>query len=90
MLQFHCMNQSATITSKLQLTIPAVIARKVGITRGDKVTVSEEDGRIILTPMRQLVEELSGSLAMPEKWKGKDIDKIIKEAKQEYFQNKKI
>ncbi len=84
------MNQSATITSKLQLTIPTIIARKVGITRGDKVTVSEENGRIILTPMKQLVEELAGFLAMPEKWKGKDMDEIIKEAKQEYFRDKKI
>lgn len=82
--------QSATITSKLQLTIPTVIAKKVGIIRGDKVTISEENGRIILTPMKQLIEELAGSLTMPAKWKGKDIDEIIKAAKQEYFQDKKI
>ncbi len=84
------MNQSATITSKMQLTIPIVIARKVGIGSGDKVAVSEEHGRIILTPMKQLIEELAGSLAMPKKWYGKDLDEIIKDAKQEYFQHKKI
>lgn len=83
------MNHSATVTSKLQLTIPTIIARKTGITRGDKVTVSEENGRIILTPMKQLVEELAGSLAVPEKWRGKDMDEIIKDAKQAYFQEHK-
>ncbi|HUD45032.1 MAG TPA: AbrB/MazE/SpoVT family DNA-binding domain-containing protein [Patescibacteria group bacterium] len=84
------MNQSATITSKMQLTIPMFIARKAGVMSGDKLAVSEENGRIILTPLRQLVEELAGSIAMPEKWKGKDIDEIIKEAKTEYFRNKKV
>lgn len=77
------------ITSKLQFTIPVAIARKAGVKRGDRVAVSEENGRIILTPMKQLIEELAGSLAMPEKWKEKDMDKIIREAKQKYFQSKK-
>jgi len=81
------MNQSATVTSKMQLTIPMIIARKVGLTSGDKVAVSEENGRIVLTPMKQLVEELAGSLATPERWKGKDLDIIIKKAKQKYFRN---
>lgn len=84
------MNKSATITSKMQLTIPIRIARQVGIESGDRVTVSQQDGRIILTPLKQLIEELAGSLTMPEKWKGKATDKIIKEAKQEYFQNKNL
>ncbi len=84
------MIQSATITSKLQLTLPTAIAKRAGITRGDKIAVSEEGGRIILTPMKQLIEELAGSLAVPENWKGKDMDEIIKGSKQEYFQNKGI
>ena len=89
MIQFPCMNQSATVTSKMQFTIPIAIARRVGIGSGDRVAVSEENGRIILTPMKQLIEELAGSLAMPEKWKGKNTDEIISQTKQEYFRNKK-
>lgn len=84
------MNQSATITSKMQLTIPIIIARKVGIGSGDKVAVSEEHGRIILTPIKQLLSELAGSLSVPDKWKGKDIDMIIQDAKASHFQNKKV
>lgn len=83
------MNGNALITSKMQLTIPMGIARKVGVKRGDRVAVSEQNGTIILTPMKQLIEELAGSLAMPQKWRGKDMDEIIKEAKQAYFQGKK-
>ena len=82
------MNQSATITSKMQLTIPMIIARKLGIGSGDKVAVSEENGRIILTPIKQLIEELAGSLSVLDKWKGKDIDVIIQEAKAQHFRSK--
>lgn len=84
------MNQSATITSKMQLTIPMVIARKVGLESGDKVTLSEEGGKIILIPMKQLITELSGALSVPKEWRGKDVDMIIQQAKAKHFQHKKI
>lgn len=82
------MNQHATITSKLQLTIPINIARKVGVKSGEKVHVDEENGRIIITPVKQLLSELAGSLSMPAKWKGKDIDSIVQEAKRDHFMTK--
>lgn len=82
------MNQSATVTSKMQFTIPMAIARRVGITSGEKVDVAEEDGKIVITPMKQLIRELSGSLPMPKEWEGRDLDDIIDEAKEEYFRSK--
>lgn len=91
MVYFPCMMlQSATITSKLQFTIPMLIARKIGIKSGEKVQVSEENGKITIVPFKKLIMELAGSLSLPEKWKGKDIDFIIKESKYRYFKNKKI
>lgn len=39
-------------------------------------------------PAEKLVEELAGSVLMPKKWIGKDVDQIIDEARNEYFQNK--
>ncbi len=84
------MNQSATITSKMQLTIPMAVAKKAGLVSGDKVAVSEEDGKIVLTPFRKLLAELAGSLSVPEKWKGIDIDQVIREAKMQHFQNKRV
>ncbi len=80
--------QMATITSKRQLTLPAELFRKAGFKIGQKVNISEEDGRLMLTPMERLVEELAGSLPMPRKWRNKNIDKIIEEAKNEYFRSK--
>lgn len=91
MLYFPCMIfGDATITSKLQFTIPIRIARKVGIKKGEKVQVTEENGKITIAPMKKLIMELAGSLSLPKRWKGKSIDSIIKEAKYKYFKNKKI
>ncbi|MBF8249851.1 MAG: SpoVT-AbrB protein [Candidatus Levybacteria bacterium] len=81
--------EDATVTSKLQLTIPVRIAREVGIKSGEKVQVLEENGRITITPMRKIIMELAGSLSLPEKWKGKNVDSIINEAKYKYFRKKR-
>lgn len=82
--------QTATITSKLQFTIPILIARKVGVRSGEKVQVSEENGKITVTPMKKMIMELAGSLSLPKRWNGKDINSIIRESKYKYFKNKKI
>ena len=84
------MNLSATITSKMQFTIPIKIARKVGVKSGEKVNVSEEDGKIIIAPVKNLIAELAGSLSLPNRWKGKDIDSIIRESKQRHFKSKYV
>lgn len=82
------MNQLATITSKKQLTLPAELFRKAGLRIGQKVIVSEENGRLTITSAEKLVEELAGSVPMPKRWKGKSIDVIIEQARDEYFKEK--
>lgn len=90
-VQFPCMIlQSATVTSKLQFTIPILIARKVGLKSGEKVQVFEEDGHIVITPAKQLLTELAGSLSLPNRWRGKDMNLIIEESKRKYFKSKNI
>ena len=79
------MLQVATITSKMQLTLPVSIARKIGLKSGQKVAVSEKEGKITLTPIRSLIEELAGSVTVPSKLKGKSVDGIIHIAKSEHF-----
>ncbi len=82
------MNQIATVTSKGQLTIPVTIARKLGVKSGEKVNVIEENGRIIITPLRQLVKDLAGSINIPKQLKEKGIDEVIREAKERHFHSK--
>ena len=81
--------QIATITSKNQLTLPVDIVRKIGLKIGQKVIVSEEGGKVVITPAEDLVEELAGSLKMPKKWKGRSMEEIIEKSKREYFQESK-
>ena len=51
----------ATITSKRQLTIPAIVARRLGVRPGARVAVDlSTDGRIMLTPCATRVEHLAG------------------------------
>lgn len=83
------MQQMATITGKMQLTLPISVARKIGIKSGQKVTVSEKNGQIIITPAEKLVEELAGSLKLLKKRDNKTLDEIIEEAKRIYFKSHK-
>jgi AbrB family looped-hinge helix DNA binding protein len=79
------MTKTATITSKRQITIPASLFIKVGLAERQKVLISEEEGKLVITPILSLIEKLAGSLEVPNRWKGKDIDTIIEESKAEYF-----
>ncbi|OGD95440.1 hypothetical protein A3F02_03255 [Candidatus Curtissbacteria bacterium RIFCSPHIGHO2_12_FULL_38_9b] len=80
----------ASITSKRQLTIPASIYKKVKFSERQKVLVTEIEGQIIITPFVDLVEKLAGSLKVPKRWKGRNIDEIIENAKSEYFTKPKV
>ena len=55
--------QSAVVTSKGQLVIPARLRRRYGIRRGTRVCFLEEDGRLVLQPVtREFIDSLQGSL----------------------------
>ena len=83
------MTKTATITSKRQLTIPASLFKEVGLAERQKVLISEEEGKLVITPIVNLIDKLAGSLQVPPRWKGKDIDTIIEESKAEYFSKEK-
>lgn len=82
------MNQNATVTSKMQFTIPMIIAKSVGIKSGEKVNVVAQGGQIIITPLRKLVEDIAGSIKISKQLQGQDIDEAIKQAKLTYFKSK--
>lgn len=83
------MTEVATITSKRQLTIPSRIFKKIKLSKNQKVLVSEESGKIIITPAMDLIERLAGSLKMPRRWENKNLDQIVEGSKREYFSAKK-
>lgn len=83
------MNMMATITSKKQLTLPSQIFKKAGFKMGQKVIVSENNGRLTITPAELLVEELAGSIFVPKNLRGQDLNKAIETAKENYFKSHK-
>ncbi len=58
-------NHFATITKKFQFTIPKQVCTTLRLKPGQKLSVSADHGRIILTPVRTQVEALAGSIQAP-------------------------
>jgi len=57
-------SQTATISTKGQLVIPADIRKALGIRPGTKISLTVEGGRIILRPITaKLIEDLRGRFA---------------------------
>lgn len=79
------MQLSATITSKRQLTIPVQLFNRLNLKMGQKVAISEEVGALRIEPMEALLDRLSGSVKVPERFKKLDLDEVIERAKAEYF-----
>ena len=84
------MTYTATMTSKGQMTIPHQIVKKLKLKKSRKLVFHLENSRIYIETPVAMVKRLSGSFPMPDKFKGMDIEKIIKISKEEYFKNKKI
>ena len=82
------MFQIATITSKRQLTIPSKIFKQMDLKEGDKLVLSQDGQSIKLVPALKLVNRLSGSVAMPARFRGKSLDQIIAESKKEHFKDR--
>lgn len=83
------MTYTATLTSKGQTTIPHQIIKILKLKKSQKLIFQLEGNRIYIETPVDMVNRLSGSFPMPKKFKGMDIEKIIKTSKEEYFKNKK-
>lgn len=78
----------ATITDKRQMTIPAALFRELNLSRGDKLVLSRNGDLVTLTPAVALVEKAAGMFTAPKDLKGKDVDRLIEEAKYRYFSSR--
>jgi antitoxin PrlF len=60
---------SATITSKGQVTIPAVVREELGLGTGDKIEffLNEASGRYEVVPATSPIQALKGLVAKPAK-----------------------
>ncbi len=82
------MYQTATITSKRQLTIPAEMYRRMNFEKRQKVVLSLEADAIRIEPAVDLVERLAGSIPVPPAYRGRDVDTMIAEAKRAHMEKR--
>ena len=55
--------ETSVVTSKGQLVIPARLRRQLGIKKGTRVALTEDNGRLIMQPVtREFIRGLRGSL----------------------------
>jgi AbrB family looped-hinge helix DNA binding protein len=62
---------SSKVSSQNQITLPGDVRKKLGVKPGDKVVFIEEDDRIVIKSLKNLVYETVESF--------KDLDKTDKE-----------
>jgi len=71
---------TATVTTKGQLVIPARLRRRLGIRKGTLISFTEQNGRLILQPItREFIRSLQGSL----KGEPSLLDVLLEERKRE-------
>ena len=80
------MQQTATITSKRQLTIPSNLFKRVKFSKGDKLFIKEESGELRIKKVSSLVKELAGSVFISDRLKRVNYDEAIKSAKRKHFE----
>lgn len=83
------MLQTVRITSKRQITIPVKIFNQMGLIKGDQLVLEYSNENIIMKKSQQLLDEVAGTIIPPKKYQNKSIDFIIRDAKREYFTNKR-
>ena len=77
-------SQTATITSKGQITIPVKIIKQAKLKKGQKLIFTLENNIIHMESATDMVKRLAGSLVLPKKYQEIDLDTLIKQAKQSH------
>lgn len=56
-------SEYSTLTSKGQLVIPAELRRRLGMRKGTRVAITEENGHLVLQPItEEFIDSLKGCL----------------------------
>ncbi len=77
------MTYLATITSKRQITLPVALFSKLDLESGSKILLTEEQGKIIMSPSGSAVRDLAGTIKVPKKISDRQLENNIKSAKKD-------
>lgn len=72
------MTYTVSITSQGQISIPAPIRRKLGLNKSKKALVREQNGKLLIEPVEDLLD-LKGSLKTTKKISSKKIRHVFEE-----------
>ena len=75
------MTYIATITSKRQVTLPAALFSKLDLESGTKVLITEDRGKIVMSPSESIVRELAGIIKAPKRISDSQLEKMINDSK---------
>jgi AbrB family looped-hinge helix DNA binding protein len=71
-----------------RITIPAELRKKLRLSPGDLLNVSEENGRLVLTPIERLLDEIQGFLK-PRPGEESVFEAMLEERKRERMREKR-
>jgi antitoxin PrlF len=64
------MNNSSTISSKGQITVPQEIRKRLGVETGDRVEFVVEGGRTVIRPVRSAINPFEKFIGIVEPFPG--------------------
>lgn len=82
------MTYQVVISSKGQVVIPAELRGRLGLKKGVRAMCSEEDGRIVLTPIDRVLDEIQGFLK-PRPGEPSMFEELFKERERERERERK-
>lgn len=74
-----------TVTSKGQVTFPKSLRELLGVEKGDRVIAKVEDKKVMLEKAGKGLLDLVGKMPKLRIPKGKTVDDLINDARDEYF-----
>ena len=78
------MSETITVTSKGQVTLPAKIRKRMGITRGTRLKVDIEGNILKITAIPRLSELAGIDEALKDELLSRDVEKLRKEWDKEF------
>ncbi|MFN0071522.1 MAG: AbrB/MazE/SpoVT family DNA-binding domain-containing protein [Chloroflexota bacterium] len=71
------------VQEKDQVTLPSDVRKKLGLKKGDLVSVTEMDGGVLITPQEVIATRALDRLGALMKEQGLDLDTFIEEVRED-------
>ncbi len=69
--------KTSRVTTKGQITIPAIVRKKLGIHQGDRVGFVYEDGKVVILPVIKDIEAAFGLVSAEQSVSLQDMEEAI-------------